>query len=219
MQLVWILTSLSVLSALSYGLHYVHLSPSLTRTLCKAFPIGGLAIISALSGAPIALTLALLFGTLGDIFLSRNGERFFLLGLGAFLVGHICYIALLSGLSGGFAILATTPWRMIACIALIGIAAAVVRKLLPYLGALRVPVLIYVAVILAMGVTALTLPAAWPLALAIIGAALFTASDAILGLELFVFKNAPAPRRMPATVLWFLYWSGQCLILLAVLLL
>lgn len=217
MQMFWILAGLSTLSALAYGLHYVHQSQSLTRTLCKTLPIGCLAVISALFGAPLALTLALAFGTLGDIFLSRDGERFFLFGLGAFLIGHLFYIALLAALSAGIAPFVSSPWRIIASLVLLGTATAIVKRLLPHLGALRRPVLVYVVVIIAMGLTALSLPASWPLSLAIFGAILFTASDAILGLELFAFKDDPSPRLLPATLLWFLYWSGQFLILLAVL--
>lgn len=219
MTVLFFLGAASLMSSFLYGLHYVHQPQSLPRTICKTVPIGGLTVISFLTSGPVALTFALLLGTLGDIFLSRTAERNFLLGLGAFLVGHIFYIVLLAGLSGGITPFVTAPWRIIAALCLIAVAVAVTRRLLPHLGPLRVPVWIYVFVILCMGLVALTLPAVWPFVLAILGAILFIASDAILGFELFVFKDHPAPRRLPATVLWFLYWGGQCLIVLAVLLL
>ena len=79
---------------------------------------------------------------------------------------------------------------------------------------LRIPVLIYVLVIVVMGVCAFNLPAEWPFVLAILGAVMFIASDAILGFEVFVFKDAVDPRYAPAILLWFLYWGGQLLILI-----
>ena len=40
------------------------------------------------------LVLALAFGTIGDGFLSRQGDRYFLAGLISFLIGHLCFTAL-----------------------------------------------------------------------------------------------------------------------------
>lgn len=208
--------SLSVFSALLYGVYFTHRSPSSARTICKALAVGALAAISAAMDAPVLLTLALVLGVVGDVFLSQDGERHFLLGLIAFLFGHLTYIVLLHNLGGGPVALISTPARRIGCLALIAAAIWIIRQLLPHLGALRAPVMVYAVVIVTMGCAAFALPATWPLVLAMIGAFLFIASDAILGLELFVFKDAQATRNRQASLLWFLYWGGQVLILMAI---
>ena len=58
------------------------------------------------------LTLALILGTIGDAFLAWHGPRNFLGGLGAFLLGHLAYVGLLTGVSGGLGLLTQEPWRM-----------------------------------------------------------------------------------------------------------
>jgi uncharacterized membrane protein YhhN len=213
MHAIFLTMGLSALCALAYGSVLVHQRPSTLRTIIKAASVAILAAIAAFSGAPILLTAALVFGTVGDVFLSRDGERNFLFGLSAFLVGHLAYIGLLMGYAGPWAAFVTNPVQLGASAILFITAGVVVRRLFPYLGALRIPVLIYVLVIVVMGVCALNIPAEWPFALAIFGALMFIASDAILGFEVFVFKDASIPRYAPATLLWFLYWGGQLLIL------
>ena len=212
--MVWIsaLTLISVAAALVYGLRATHAPSSPGRTLLKASAVGGLTGIAALSGAPGLLTLALALGTLGDICLSRRGEAAFLTGLSAFLLGHLAYVGLLAG--HGVGLHAFGPWRGGAAITLVVAAWLILARLMPHLGPMRLPVLVYGAVIVCMGLAALTLPSSWPIVLAMLGAAAFIASDAILGFELFTPKPATPPR-WPATVLWFLYWAGQALILLA----
>lgn len=215
MLLHWILAGLSVASALLYGFHFVHQPASTLRTICKAIPVSALAALAALSGAPWSLSTALALGALGDVFLSRDGERNFMAGLGAFLFGHLCYLVLLAQAGGGVDLVLQEPWRVVAGVGLLGSTILIMRRLLPHLGALRAAVLIYAAVIVMMGLTALALPLLWPLALAIPGALLFIASDAILGFQVFVVKDAAAKRRATSSLLWFLYWGGQLLILLA----
>ena len=212
MTIVVLLSGLSALSALAYGIRLVHHRPSLLRTLVKGTSVATLALISGYSGAPPLLTLALGLGTIGDVFLSRDGERNFLLGLSAFLLGHLAYIGLLRGAGAPLVDLSSTPWKIGACVVLLGVAAVVVRRLLPHLGALRIPVLIYAVVIVAMGISAFSLPSQWPYVLAVVGAILFIASDAILGFELFVFREASSQRTLHASLLWVLYWGGQALI-------
>ncbi|SMX33953.1 lysoplasmalogenase [Octadecabacter ascidiaceicola] len=205
---------LSAYCALAYGGVLVHQQPSALRTIVKAASVAILAAVSAVFGAPLLLTVALVLGAVGDVFLSRDGERNFLFGLAAFLVGHVAYIGLLSGYGDSWAAFASNPAKLGASLIMFIIAGAVVQRMFPYLGALRIPVLIYVLVIVVMGVCAFNLPAEWPFALAILGAVMFIASDAILGFEVFVFEDAEDPRYVPATLLWFLYWGGQLLILI-----
>ena len=66
----------------------------------KAVPVGALALLTAVSipGVPLLgvfLVLALVLSTLGDIFLALKDEkRWFVFGLGSFLLAHLFYIAI-----------------------------------------------------------------------------------------------------------------------------
>ena len=215
MNISLVLCAVSLLSAAAYGGHFVHQAPGALRTCIKGLAVGSLTLISVACAAPFALTLALGFGTFGDLFLSRRGTRNFLFGLVSFLVGHLAYVALLWQFGGGFTPLFSQPYRLIAALGLLGLGAIVLRRLLPHLGALRLPVLGYAVVILVMGLFALSLPLYWPIGLATLGALMFIASDAILGFELFIYQDRP--RIWAATLLWALYWGGQFLIMIAIL--
>ncbi|RED13068.1 lysoplasmalogenase [Pontivivens insulae] len=211
------LGALSAICALCYGLYLVHQPNSALRTGVKVVPVTSLALISLLSAGPWMLTVALALGATGDLFLSRDGERAFLFGLAAFLLGHLGYVLLFVDLSGGGGLYLGQPWRILACAGLLALAIPILRRLWPHLGAMQAPVLVYVAVILAMGFAAFGLPDHGFLSLALIGALAFIASDAILGFELFVWPDTRGARRFSSTVLWFLYWSGQAMICAAIL--
>jgi len=73
------------------------------------------------------------------------------------------------------------------------------------------PVAAYVAIISAMGLAALHLPATHGLAM--IGAGLFVASDLVLSVELFRMNENSPQARTASHVVWPLYWIGQGLIL------
>lgn len=212
-----VLATISVVCACYYGLYLVRQEISLRRTIVKTIPVSSLALLSVTGGGPMLLTLALGLGALGDAFLSRDGERNFLVGLCAFLFGHLAYIILLFEIGDGIALTLSQPWRIVTCVALVLLAGWVVQQLLPHLGALKIPVLVYVVMILLMGAAALSLPLSWPLGFAIVGALFFITSDAILAFEVFVFGPTDPRHRWTAPLLWFLYWGGQCLILMAVL--
>lgn len=53
-----------------------------------------LAGYAAVRGAPRLLIAALLFGWGGDVFLLADDDLAFLLGMGSFAVGHVCYLTL-----------------------------------------------------------------------------------------------------------------------------
>jgi len=59
--------------------------------LIKPLPIWCLAIYTYKKKNAL-LTVGLLFGSLGDIFLTNSEEVYFKLGLSSFLIGHIFYI-------------------------------------------------------------------------------------------------------------------------------
>jgi uncharacterized membrane protein YhhN len=135
----------------------------------------------------------LAFSLAGDIFLMLPGERFFLPGVVAFLLGHMCYIA---GLNPTLPpALALVPLVIVAAIGVMlfrSIAAGLRRQ-----GqmALLVPVALYSVVLSLMLFSAwatLFRPAWTPLrrGLVIVGASLFFGSDALLAWHRFV---TPSP--------------------------
>ena len=76
-------------------------------------------------------------------------------------------------------------------------------------GHLQWPVRIYVVIIGAMGLAALTLPFGWM----VIGAALFIVSDVILAINLFRMSDTHHHRMKAGYAVWTLYVAGQVLIL------
>jgi uncharacterized membrane protein YhhN len=116
----------------------------------------------------------------GDVFLMFPGDRF-LPGLVSFLLAHICYIVAFAtphALNDGLWVLAL----------MVGYGCAMYGFLFPQLGALKLPVAIYVAVILAMGWLAVARFVAEHSSAsfdAAVGALLFIASDSLLAIDRF----------------------------------
>lgn len=156
---------------------------------------------SYLTGILIGLTLSLI----GDILLIFPSDRAFLAGLVAFLLGHLAYLVTLT-LHGGWG------WADWILLALVAVPAIKIYGLLkPGLGAMRVPVLVYITIISLMVQRALSTlfvshfdrPAAWMVAT---GAVLFYLSDVILAYSRFVRPLKGLPFSL------ILYYAGQTLI-------
>lgn len=151
--------------------------------------------------------LGLAFSLMGDVWLMLPGDCF-VAGLVAFLVAHLAYIkAFLPGLR----------WRaaLSAAVCLLGYAAVTVLMLWPHLPAgLRVPVLLYVAVLVLMATVALgqwaqqAVPGAarcsagW----AALGGLLFIASDSLLAWDRFTGRVPVAPLLVLCTY-YLAQWS------------
>lgn len=158
-----------------------YLKPLLMPALFAAY-----ALSAAEFDALIALGLAL--GWVGDCALMLPGERYgdkpFMVGLGAFMLGHAMYMARFIALIGGL----PEPWTAAyaALEALIGI--WLYRALRPGLGGMKLPVIAYEAVILLMSACAfgalLHVPGAAS-ACAWAGSVCFVASDALLAMGIF----------------------------------
>lgn len=177
--------------------------PGPGASTAKTASVALLALIAAMAGAPLPVTLGLAFGALGDFFLTRRGDSAFLAGMAAFATGHLLYVLWMF-----------TPEQAARAIWALPVAALALSTelwLLPRTGALVWPVRAYVWIIAAMAAAAATLPG-WH-APAIWGAALFLASDLLLSLRLFVVTG-PARQRLLSRLLWPAYWCGQALILL-----
>ncbi|MDR6176465.1 putative membrane protein YhhN [Nocardioides zeae] len=163
------------------------------------------------STAGVWLVVALLLGTAGDVLLLGDSERRFLGGLGAFLVGHLAYVACFATLG-----ISVSWWLAGGAVALAG-ALVAGRAVLPAtfrsggIG-LAAPVAAYMLVIGAMLVTA------WGTGLALVaaGAAVFVASDTVLALDRFARpRDWVAP--WPHVAVMVTYHLGQALIVVGVL--
>jgi uncharacterized membrane protein YhhN len=178
-----------------------------------AKPLATLLIIGiALLAAPHAepgvarwILAGLVFSLAGDVLLMLPQDRF-AAGLASFLVAHLCYIA---GFSHGVGF-GRSPWLLVPLLVAAGL---VYRRLSPKLGALRAPVLVYMAVLMAMAwqalARAIALPGLGP-SLAAAGACLFVVSDSVLALARFDRKRAGSQAAVYGT-----YFAAQWLIALS----
>lgn len=198
--------------AAALAVAYLPLSPrdpGLLRSVVKTGSVALLAIAAVLAQAPAALWLALALCALGDWFLSRDGDTAFMAGVGAFAAGHIAYVVLFLGNSTFDASrLATVPQAVIA-VALLALGLVMARLLASRAGDLRLPVLCYIPIIMAMGLAALGLARDGALVWALPAALAFIASDFVLAVEKFLLPGGhPALRWTPFAV-WPLYWGAQ----------
>jgi uncharacterized membrane protein YhhN len=146
------------------------------------------------------LGVSLLFSSLGDVFLAVNGEKFFVFGLGAFLIAHLLYIALFVRSWPRPGRLRQVPLVLAFLIFLYGVFMA--DWLLPGLGDLRGPVMIYLCVITLMVMAALRADFSKPWV--VIGAVLFLFSDSMIAIS--KFKHAIVYRDY---LVWTSYYLAQ----------
>jgi uncharacterized membrane protein YhhN len=152
------------------------------------------------------IVIGLVLGVVGDVALLGKSSRAFLVGLGAFLLGHIAYIVAFAQLA------APSTWLDVRALAPLAVGGAALAYLWPRLGSMRVPVIAYVLAIVTMMSAALAaarmpdIPA-HNRTLLVAGAALFFASDLAVARDKFVgasFVNRAWG--LPA------YYAGQLLI-------
>ena len=167
----------------------------------KAGAVAGLAVL-ALNNGFWLLAAALALCAMGDFALARPGDKWFLAGMAAFAVGHAVYACLffvgVSGLLYGL-----TP---LAVGALIVIAVVLGWRFASHAGPLAGPVMGYVAVITAMGLSALTLA----FGLLTVGVVLFMLSDTLIGQQKFLHVTW----RGQDVAIWASYYLAQVLILI-----
>lgn len=134
-----------------------------------------------------AIACGLLFSLAGDIFLMLPTDRF-ISGLVSFLFAHLFYIA-------AFTFEGTRDPGLLSAIPFLIYGALMLRILLPHLGGMKAPVMIYMLVIMLMAWQALNRwlgVAGQGSALAFAGSLLFVISDSLLALNRFKsrFQNA-----------------------------
>ncbi len=190
-----------LLAAAVYAIWFCHRPPSRLKTTLKAVPMPAFAAAVAVSfGAPMVV-LALVLSAVGDIALSRDGTRSFLVGLIGFALAHVVYVIYFIGLGdGGYSV----PWPYL--IVLGAFAMSTEWWLAPHTGDLRWPVRIYVVLIALMAATALNLPM---MPVAIVGAMAFLVSDTLLAVQLFRMAPMAKAQRGVSVALWVLYVGGQ----------
>ncbi|MFF5916752.1 lysoplasmalogenase [Streptomyces flavochromogenes] len=151
----------------------------LGHQLAKPLLMPLLAAYAATRGAPRPLTAALLLGWGGDVFLLSDADGAFLVGMGSFAAGHVCYLVL-------FGRRRTSPaLGALYAAALLG----TVVLLWPDLPAgLRVPVAGYSLLLTAMAYRASSLGL-----LAGLGGALFLLSDTLIATGVAEWPQLPAP--------------------------
>lgn len=141
---------------------------------------------NTMTGAGL-LKAALVFSVIGDVALlfEYRNPLFFMVGLGSFLLAHVLYILAFNaiGKANGRARL---RWEwIIAVAAYLGI---LLYVLLPYLGELKIPVIIYAVVLcgmLLMVVHAFRSLYKKPGIICLAGALLFVVSDSVLAINKF----------------------------------
>ena len=182
------------------------MAPALARSAAKTLAVAMLAVLAALQGGPLLLVAALALSAVGDAFLSRDGEKAFLGGLASFLVAHIVYVALFLRSGGGLGLLGAESWRGAIALAMAVFAIVMLAALWRRVGpSLRVPIAVYVAAILAMGMSALTTSNVWLIG----GAVLFMASDGLLATEKFLVAAISPHRVWMRFAVWALYYAAQ----------
>lgn len=152
------------------------------------------------------IVVGLVLGVAGDIALLGKSSGAFLVGLVAFLLGHIAYVV-------GFAQLAPpSSWLDIRALAPVAVGGTALALLWPRLGDMRVPVIAYVITIVTMVAAAIAAARVEALPednrmLLLAGASLFFVSDLAVARDKFVgasFVNRAWG--LPA------YYAGQLLI-------
>ncbi len=174
-----------------------------------------LVAVSSLKGAPDTYYTLVLIGLClslaGDVLLvfSDLGDGYFLAGLSAFLAAHIFYVT-------AFSLLAEFSIYDLAFFAALIIIGFIAFSKLSF-GKLKIPVYIYTTVLCAMAAKAVSLlflnDVNYIYAIfAAIGALLFAFSDLVLAFDKFY----PKPKKAFGSINLVLYYSGQALIALSV---
>ena len=176
------------------------------------FKVGSIALLALLGFRVNSLLgIALALGAFGDLLLGvtqlgrLNAEQLFLLGLVAFLIGHLVYIMMFWRLVRA----KLTPPRALAILAVIVALSSMLSLLYRSLGPLLVPVFVYAIVLAGMAISAQLAQLGNPLAA--IGALFFVASDAMLAISKF-----HSPFAGNSELIWLTYYLAQFLICLGV---
>ncbi len=160
------------------------------------------------------LGAALLASAVGDALLALRELSFsFIGGLGAFLLAHLAYCMLLAPFAKGVKNAQGAPgWRCVTLLVGLWLAAlAMYRVLLPHLHTLALPVALYMLALCTMA--SLAVLARLPTLYVGLGGLAFVASDAMIGIDRFLFAFDYS-----VYAIWFTYAFAQLFIVSGVLL-
>jgi uncharacterized membrane protein YhhN len=153
------------------------------------------------------LVAALVFSATGDFLLALPWwEPSFILGLGAFLVAHLCFLAALVPFA------TRTPPRVavtvVVCVACVTLLVWFWPRLIA--AGMAIPVIVYMVVLAAMVSTALLadLPTPWTA----LGAVCFAVSDGMIGIGKFVLGARDTGSEALAVPIWWVYAASLLLI-------
>jgi uncharacterized membrane protein YhhN len=144
-------------------------------------------------GFPAVFKAALVFSLIGDVALmfETRDPLFFMVGLGSFLLAHVLYIIAFLRIRGqrlrDGSKTAVRPFWIIAVLLYL---AMLLYILMPYLGELKIPVIVYAFVLCSMLLTvvhAFRSPYAKPGVICVAGALLFVISDSVLAINKFYY--------------------------------
>ena len=158
--------------------------------------------VLALRHKSVLLGIALGFSATGDALLAIDGAKLFVPALASFLVTHVMYAAIFMRVSRD-APIAIGASRSIGMILLIVFAIGFSIVLWPHLGALAIPVMVYIAAIVTMAVLSFRIPQM----IVPLGAVLFMVSDSLIALEKFLWSAT-----WLSPVIWVTYALAQQLI-------
>jgi len=185
----WIIVLLDIIG-LSFGISEIHF---ILKPLLMPVLIAAVMLKTAKTAGRKKVIGALFFSFLGDVFLLFEYRLpiFFMLGLFYFLVTHIFYITWFMQLSNrGTSIIKKYPYLTI----IIGLyTASLLYFLMPGLGQLKIPVIIYACIISVMLYCSLRLPYSigkMARQLLITGVVCFVISDSLLAIDKF-YKHFP----------------------------
>ncbi len=161
------------------------------------------AYFNCIQSVAFLFTIALFFSSLGDFFLGLNEKKLFIQGLVAFLISHIFYsIAFYSQLKYHSLFIVN---HFILNIVLIIYAIIMTKILIPKLGNLKIPVIIYISTLIIMGIGGINTKFSNPIL--IFGVILFIISDSLLAIQKFLnsFKGIDY-------FIWLTYYLAQLFI-------
>ncbi|WP_376703008.1 lysoplasmalogenase family protein [Mesorhizobium sp. ISC25] len=200
----------AVIYAFSLGMR-----PRLSQSAARTLAVAMLAVLVVQQGGPWLLVAALGVSAVGDAFLSRDGEKAFLGGTASFLAAHVLYVVLFLRAGGGLGLLSAEPWRAAIVLAMVVSVLAMLFALRRRVGpALRLPIGVHAAALLAMSIAALTLNSVW----VVVGVVLLILSDGLLAAEKFLLPAISPHRIWVRHAVWALYYAGQLAITLGFLL-
>jgi uncharacterized membrane protein YhhN len=156
----------------------------------------------------LVLMAALAFSWLGDIVLlfAYKGQLYFIIGLISFLIAHVAYILAFKKEIYGYHPKKSFPW--IPFVAVVAYLIALWYLLIPVLGGLKIPVVVYSLVIsgmLAMSIYVDYIVASKSSKWMMLGAVCFVMSDSILAINKFLTPVPLAALAIMSTYLFAQY--------------